>query len=51
MKLNIKKLLDELQIKKDFMNRKISPGYIRKSAQMTAKKVRFLETKLNAIGH
>jgi hypothetical protein len=33
------------------MNRKISPGYIRKSAWMTAKKAGFLEAKLNAIRH
>jgi hypothetical protein len=33
------------------MNRKISPKYIRKSARITAKKIGFLETKLDAIGY
>jgi hypothetical protein len=51
MESDIRKLLDELQIKRDFMNRKISPGCIRKSARMTAKKAGFLEAELDAIGH
>jgi hypothetical protein len=51
MELDIRKLLDELQIKRDFMNRKIFLGCIRKSAWMTAKKAKFLEAKLDAIKH
>jgi hypothetical protein len=51
MESDIRKLLDELQIKRDFMNRKISSGCIRKSARMTTKKARFLKAKLDAIGH
>jgi hypothetical protein len=48
---NIRKLLNELQIKRDFMNRKIFPGCIRKSAWMIAKKAGFLKAELKAIGH
>jgi hypothetical protein len=51
MKSNIRKLLDELQIKRDFMNRKISLRCIQKSARITTKKAEFLEAKLDAIGH
>jgi hypothetical protein len=51
MESDIRKLLDELQIKRDFMNRKISSGCIRKSTRVTTKKAGFLEAKLNAIGH